>query len=239
MFKFGKDDFKLIDRLISGKTVRNAKKWRAIYNVLKGFGIVGASVALLEFGFTLPFAMYSGLMGISLLGVNLLKVRPACIAKENEDLAKQNLMLKIQAHLEDRVVVIDGNTFRLELTATIDSTKPIAVKEILVSDDGDETIEDKEIFKEGSIEDYVRCSDNENGLLCWLKAVRTYVTEQKVTGNNKFETRQVPRDCAFMLESPEVRELTKNSDFVQQTHAYDDTPVDAIVNVPKTKARRP
>jgi hypothetical protein len=237
MFKFGKEDYKLIDSLLSGKKDKNVNKWNAIYNVLKVFGFTGVGIALLELGITIPFAMCSGLIGTSLLGVNLLKVRPARIAKENEDLAKQNLMLKIQAHLEDSNVVIDGRSFTLERTAVVDSTKPIIVREVSVSADGEENVEDKQIFRDGLVEEYVRCSDNNNELLCWLRLARRYVTETQVTGKNKYETRQVPRDCAFMLESSEVINLPQEVRF--QTHAYDDSNVEDMVNVPMTKSRRP
>lgn len=237
MFKFGKEDYKLIDNLLSGKKEKNAKKWNAIYNVLKVFGLVGAGASLLEFGITIPFVICSGLIGTSLMGVNLLKVKPARIAKENEDLAKQNLMLKIQAHIEDSNVIIDGRTFTLERTAVVDSTKPIIVKETLFSADGEENTQEKEIFREGLVEEYVRCSDNNNELLAWLRLARRYVTETQVTGKNKFETRQVPRDCAFMLENDDVNELSSNSEFLLQTYAYDDSNVADIVNAPKTKAR--
>lgn len=237
MFKFGKEDYKLIDSLLSGKKEKNAKKWNFIYNILKVFGLAGAGVALLEFGITIPFAMCSGLIGTSLLGINLLKVRPALIAKENEELAKQNLMLKIQAHIEDSNVIVDGRSFTLERTAVVDSTKPIIVREVSVSADGEENVEDKQIFRDGLVEEYVRCSDNNNELLCWLRLARRYVTETQVTGKNKYETRQVPRDCAFMLESDDVSALASNSEFLSQTHAYDDSNIEDITNAPKTKAR--
>lgn len=238
MFRFGKDDFKLVDGLVSGAKTREFHNWNAIYNIFKVFGIAASGVALVYCGLSISFGIISASIFTGLLGVYQMKVMPAKKAKKNEDLAKQNLMLKIQSYLADSDVVIDGRSFRLERTATIDATKPVIVKEISVSLDGEEEMKDSEIMKSGNVTSYIKCSDDRNGLICWLKNIKSYVTEQQVTGQNRYETRMVARNCAFMLEDGEVHNLPQNGEFMMQTNAYDNSSVADITNVPATKVRK-
>lgn len=233
MFNVENGNRDLINGLVSGAKIKEAKKWNRIYNFLKTVGIVSSGVALWYLGVTVEFAMVVGTTFGTLLGVRQFKVMPARMAKEAEDVAKQNLMLEIQGRLAEKGVFIDGKTFKLERTAVLDSREQIFFNETTISEDGVITEESKPYAKKGIVEKYVRGTDERNGLICWLKLARESVIEQKMLAEgNGYVNRVVPVYSGVgMLEQHEVENLPV--EVIQQTKDYDGSEMEMIVGSKK------
>lgn len=218
MFEVKNANKELIDGIISGKKSKELKKWNRIYNILKLLGIIASGVALNILGVTTQFAIISSSIFVLLYGIRENKVIPAKKAKELEDRQKQELMLEIQSKISTKI--IDGKSFKLERTAKIDYRQPKSIEQKYRNNQGTIIKEDKVYGKVGTIETYIRGTDDKNGLICWLKLIRESIEEQRMFANGGgYETKIVPVYNVGMLESEEVENIPE--DVKIQTAKYD------------------